>query len=167
MEQRAGGRARRLSPHDLAETIWDSLSDQERGPQLAEWVADHPGRLETVDIPEGKPKVYGPEDMLHPCGIDFKVGSHTRKMDYASPEQAALVARLALLDLRGKVKVPAAPDASRQTLRALQKRLAEAEERFNQLAADRTGDERLQHRTTELLMQWFIHGRARRDSPPP
>jgi len=159
MEQRAGGRARRFTPQDLAVTIWDSLSPEERGPPVSEWVAEQPGRLETVDIPEGKPRVYGPENMLHPCGIDFKVGSHTRKMDYASPEQAALVARLAALDVRGKVPVPTDAKASRRVLHELQARLAAAEARFAEVAASRTGTERLQNRTAELLMQWFIHGK--------
>jgi hypothetical protein len=167
MEQRAGGRARRFSPQDLAVSIWDSLSEDEKGPPVNEWLLQKPGRTESVTIPEGRPFAFGPDHMLHPCGVDFKVAKHTTQMDYASPEQAALVTRLALLDVRGEVRVPADAKVCRRILHELQARLAAAEGRFAEVAASRTGTERLQHRTAELLMQWYIHGRAGRDSPPP
>jgi hypothetical protein len=167
MEQRAGGRARRFTPHDLAVTIWDSLSDEEKGPPLNDWLSQQPGRSESVTIPEGRSTAFGPDHMLHPCGVDFKVAKHTTHMDYASPEQAVLVARLASLEVRGKVRVPADAEACRRTLHELNTRLASTETRFAELAASRTGTERLQRRTAELLMQWLIHGRQRRARPAP
>jgi len=159
MEQRAGGRARRFSPQDLAVSIWDSLSEEEKGPPLQEWLAQQPGPTESATIPEGRPVAFGPDHMLHPCGVDFKVAKHTTQMDYASPEQAALIARLAALDLRGQVSVPADAKVCRRVLHELVARLAAAETRFAEVAASRTGTERLQQRTAELLIQWFIHGK--------
>jgi hypothetical protein len=38
MENRSGKKGRRLGAQDLADSIWHSLSDAEKGPAVAEWI---------------------------------------------------------------------------------------------------------------------------------
>jgi len=89
----------------------------------------------------------------------FRSAGARQEVVYSSVEQAALAAALAELGVRGKVTVPAQAAACRQTVRELAARLAEAQRRFGELAASRTGTPALQNRTAELLLHWFMHGR--------
>jgi hypothetical protein len=164
MEQRAGGRQRRLRAEDLAEPIWNGLPDDQKGPPVLDWLARLSAPKAAITIPEGKATVLGPDHMLDPCGVDFRAGNQRVHMNYASPEQAALAGRLANLGVRGPVEVPAESAACREALAALNARLSAAEERFREAAEARTGDERLHKQAADLLMHWFVHARPGRQA---
>lgn len=156
--QRAGSN-HRLTADDLARSIWDSLSDDEKGPPLADWLASLKADRQTVHIPDGKAKALGKGHMFAPSGVDFTQGKTVHHETYANPAQAALAAELANLEIRGNVEVPADEPTCRQWIKDIQSRLAEGHGRFDALAGSRTGTEALRAATAGLLMQWFIHGR--------
>ena len=54
MENRAGNNARRFDAQDLAGSIWHSLSESEKGPAVADWIASAYPKSKPVNIPEGK-----------------------------------------------------------------------------------------------------------------
>ncbi len=159
-ENRSGKKGRRLGPQDLAESIWHSLSGAEQGPPVAEWVRSFSRETDMVEIPEGRPEALGVSDMFNPTCVLFKGHKESRQVSYASAEQAALVAELAKMDVRGRVEVPRSASDCAGCLEQLLARLREAEERFTPLAASRTGTQSLQEKTATLLMHWYVHGRS-------
>ena len=160
MEDRAGNNGRRLGAHDLADSIWHSLTDEERGVNVPEWVASVYEQVTPVEIPEGTPHALGAGDMFHPRAVIFKSGKDTWQGEYASPEQAALVAQIAQLGIHGEIRVPTSADDSRKCLAQLQDRLARAKELFARLAASRTGTQSLQEKTVALLLHWHTLGKS-------
>ena len=159
MENRAGNNARRFDARELAESIWNSLSESEQGPAVAAWIGRAYPKREAVNIPEGKPEAIGARDMFDANGVVFKGNQETNHVGYASAEQAALVAALAEAGIRGAVEVPESAADCVRCLAELQSRLKHAEEQFSKLAGSRTGTQSLQEKTTSLLMRWYIHGR--------
>lgn len=159
MADRAGKKGRRLGPQDLAESIWHALPDDQKGPPVADWIKANWADTGLVEIPEGKPEALGSVDMFSPAGVTFKGGKENHHLTYACPEQAALVAELAALGVRGQVAVPGSPSGCAQCLSQLRARLHNAQEHFAQIAALRTGIEALREKTTALLMHWYIQGK--------
>ena len=162
MENRAGGQRRKLSVEDVGATIWDSLDAGEQGPPLAEWLESRKEETEWVSIPDGKATALGLSHMFSPAGVDFMEGKAIHHKTYGGPQQAALVAVLANLDVRGRQRVPVAEDACKECRRAVDERLAKARSRFAELAESRSGNQGFQDGVTSLLMQWFVHGRTGR-----
>ncbi|HUJ72946.1 MAG TPA: hypothetical protein VLZ30_11935, partial [Verrucomicrobiae bacterium] len=160
MEDRAGNHGRRLGAQDLAESIWHSLADDERGPALPEWIKSAFRNTVPVEIPEGTPHAHGASDMFHPNAVAFRAGKDVRQADYASPEQAALVAEIARLGIHGQVAVPKASPDCTKCLIQLETRLSKAQMRFADFAASRTGTQSLQEKTVALLLHWYVHGRT-------
>jgi hypothetical protein len=160
MENRAGNNGRRFDAQDLAGSIWQSLSGNEQGPAVIEWLKSDYPKAETVEIPEGKPTALGASDMFDPNGVVFKGNKETHHVRYASPEQAALVAVLAEVGIRGHIEIPKSAADCIHCLKELQSRIKSAEEHFAGLAASRTGTQSLQEKTTTLLIHWFVHGRS-------
>jgi hypothetical protein len=159
MENRAGNNGHRFDAQDLAESIWHSLSGDEKGPAVAEWIRSSCPKSQAVHIPEGKPEALGAGDMFDPNGVVFKGNKEANHVGYAHSAQAALVAALAEAGVRGAVEVPESPVDCSRCLEELQSRLKRAENRFTALAGSRTGTQSLQEKTAALLMHWFIHGR--------
>jgi hypothetical protein len=157
--QRAGGE-RRLTAEDIAASIWDSLGDDDKGPPLADWLKSLTAKRQAVHIPDGKAKALGKGDMFSPAGVDFAQGKTIHHETYAHPAQAALVALLANLEIRGQVELPADEDACAEWHKAIERRLADARSRFDALAGSRTGTQTLRDAAAGLLMQWFVHGRG-------
>lgn len=98
--------------------------------------------------------------MFDPSGVIFKGNKETHRVGYASPEQAALVAALAEVGIRGTIEVPKTAADSDRCFKELRTRIKRAAERFAELAASRTGTQSLQEKTADLLMQWYVHGRG-------
>ena len=97
--------------------------------------------------------------MFDPNGVVFKGNKETNHVGYANSEQAALVAALAEIGIRGAVQVPESAADCGRCLEELKVRLKRAEDHFTELAASRTGTQSLQEKTAALLMHWYIHGR--------
>jgi hypothetical protein len=159
MADRAGNNGRRLGAHDLAESVWHSLSEAERGPALPQWLASaYPG-AQSVEIPEGRAQALGPSDLFHPNAVVFRAGKDVRQVAYASPEQAALVVEVSRLGIHGEVRLPTEAADCRNSLAQLQNRLAQAKNLFTKLVASCTGSQSLQEKSTSLLLHWHSQGR--------
>jgi hypothetical protein len=158
MENRAGGQ-RRLTAEDIAASIWDSLTDDDKGPPLSDWLKTLKADRRTVNIPDGKAKALGNGHMFSPAGVDFVQGKTIHQETYAHPAQAALVALLANLEIRGQIQVPADEAACAEWEEAIKRRLTDARNRFDDLAGSRTGTQTLREASAGLLLQWFLHGR--------
>ena len=161
MEQRARGSSEKFTANDLAESVWDCLTAEERGEPVVEWLASRAGGKNRAEIPEGKAKANGTGHLFEPRAVVFTSGGQAREVVYASVEQAALVAMLADLGIRGEVELPAEPAACKEALKSIGKAISKAKDRFGELARSRTGTPSLQDRTAQLLLEWFIHGRSR------
>jgi hypothetical protein len=160
MEDRSGRKSSRFGPQDLAESIWRSLADAEKGPPILEWIASSWRETMAVEIPEGIPEALGSSDLFNPNAVIFTRDKKVHQVNYASPEQAELVVQLARLGIDGVVKVPKAPYGCKQCLEQLQARLSTAEERFAELVGSRTGSQSLQEKTTSLLLRWYTYGKS-------
>lgn len=160
MENRSGGNARRLEPQHLAESIWLSLSEAQKGPPVTEWMESAFHGTEIVEIPEGKPHALGASDMFDPSTVIFRGDKDTHRNSYASPEQAELVSGLARMGVRGRIAVPRAPSDCCVCLKQLDARVSTAQERFAEMAALRTGTASLQEKTVALLMLWYVQGKS-------
>jgi hypothetical protein len=158
--QRAGSQ-RRISGEDVAGSVWDGLTDQQKGPPLAQWLTTFADGAAPVNIPDGKAKALGSANLYDPHAVEFRHGKDVAQVTYAGLEQAALVAELANLEIRGDVPLPAGDPACSQLRQAIGQRLTAARQVFEELVNVRTGTDRLRQSAVGLLMQWFIHGRGR------
>jgi hypothetical protein len=158
MRNRAAASQGQIGPRDLAASVWDSLSPKEKGQPVSEWIKARWPDTATVEIPDGKPSAVGADDMFDPAGVAFKQGANGVRRTYANPDQAALVAMLADLEMRGDVAVPRSAQACRECRQELQERLNAARQRFTELAASRTGQVPMQEKVVFTLVHWHTHG---------
>jgi hypothetical protein len=166
MEQRGKSDSKRFSVHDLAADIWDAAELEDATP-LAEWVGQRPESDSAVIIPEERPAALVDNPLFGDNTVYFGKARKVH-MECSSRGQAELVARLASLGVSGEVKVPARLDSCLKLLARTNERLDKAAARFSDLAASRTGDERIQGQLRELLDRWFVLGRepTKADQPP-
>jgi hypothetical protein len=158
--QRAGGAQRKLTAEDIAASLWDSLDAQDQGPRLTDWLRQRGGNRTVVHIPDGRAKPLGNGHMFSSRAVSFTQGRSVHHEEYAGPEQAALAAMLANLDIRGPVEVPSDEKTCNLWRKEAQARLDAARTRFEQLAGARTGDESMQEGIMALLTKWLVHGRC-------
>lgn len=160
MEDRAGGKERKLTGLDLAAGIWDCLDKSEQTPLTEVVLKSLNVPKQTVEIPEGKARALGADHMFSPTGVDFVQGQTVLHETYNNTEQALLVEKLANLNIHGLIDLPKDNDYCRRCRLDIEFRLSQARARFEALAASRTGTPAMQEATTNLLVQWFIHGRG-------
>ena len=160
MENRSGKTSRRLGPQDIAESIWLSLSDAEKGMPIVAWIKSSYKKTECVSIPDGKPEALGASDMFNPDGVIFKNQKETQQINYRNAEQAELVVELASVDIGGNIVLPKSESECTDCLEQLRNRLDVAKQRFSDLAASRTGTQALQEKTSSLLLHWYTHGKG-------
>jgi len=147
-----------MGSRQIALCIWICLRGYDQGPPLADWLKKLKGRRQAVNIPDGKAKTLGKGHMFDPAGVDFAKGKTVHHETYANPEQAALAAMLANLEIRGQVKLPTDEAACAEWREAVEKRISEARSRFEDLAVYRSDMERVREEIVAVLLQWFIHG---------
>jgi hypothetical protein len=161
-EQRSRNAARRFTAEDLAADVWDAAALVDWSP-LAEWLDKQPGPKSAATIPESGNAILMPAtDMYDRTVVYFGEGRRAKRVSCESRTQAELLAKVAALGLRGSVSLPANEGTSRNTLRQLEGRLAEARNAFEGLARNRSGDEKTRSQIVDLLMHWFVQGRGRK-----
>jgi len=161
MEQRAKTAARKFSADDLAQDLWDAAELHDLAP-ITEWLAKQPELSAAVDIPEPRPaSLYAAPNMFDNETVYFGRDRKTH-MICQSREEAELVKLLADLGVSGLVNIPRSVAGCQRVLVAVEERLAAARARFEELAATRTGMEKLREDIVDLLVRWFIHGRPAR-----
>ena len=75
-----------------------------------------------------------------------------------SRAEAELLVAIAETGYRGPISIPTTEEGCRNLHRKLLDRLARARAKFEELARERAGSERLQAQIVEILWRWFIHG---------
>jgi hypothetical protein len=158
MRNRANANRKQITPRDLAASVWDSLTPDERGEPVADWIKARWTSTVTVTIPDGKPLARGADDMFSPSSVSFKQGAKTIEQTYANSDQATLVADLAELEYRGEISVPDTAAACQDCRTKLAARLARARARFAELAGSRTGQAPMQEKVIYTLLHWHTHG---------
>jgi len=158
MEQRRhGGNKSYVSQMELALDAWDSLEPEWRIP-LSEWLDQQTGKAKIINLPEGEVRLSGDGNFFEANTIYFgkkPAVSHV----CASRAEAELVAAIAREGLRGPVSLPATEKECARLARMLESRLSEAKARFEGLAGELAGTERLRAQVVEQLHRWFVHGR--------
>lgn len=163
MEQRSRSGRPRFNVHDLAADIWDAAGLDDTTP-LTEWLAEQPESDQFVLIPDDSPAVVKDSPLFGQNAVYFGKAGKTQ-LECASRAQAELVARLANLGIKGKARTAVNPEKSQDLLQRLNSRIDTARSRFKELAASRTGDQRIQAQMEELLMSWFVLGHEQAEQP--
>jgi len=165
MVQRAKSDGQRFSVHDLAADVWDAAALEDATP-LAEWIGHRPESDTMASIPDEHPASLSDDVMFSPNIVYF---GRERKtfVDCPSRGQAELVVRLARLGVAGDVRLPKEHHACYKLLDRVHQRISKAREVFWELVASRTSDEAVRAQLMELLLRWFVLGRAgnARDAP--
>ncbi len=159
MENRSAVGKNHITPQDLSASVWDSLSDEEKGKPIAKWIKKRWPELISVKIPDGKASMLGADDMFEPGSVKFRQGEKKIHSSYSSPEQAELVVKLSELEIRGEVSIPKNSEVCAICLKELKSLLNKANSRFKELADSRTGQEQMREKIVFILMNWFVHGR--------
>jgi hypothetical protein len=158
MEQRRhGGGKNSVSQMELAHDAWSHLDPEFQKP-LPMWLHDQTERPKTVDLPEGEVRLPRPENWFEATTVYFAKKPAVSQVCASRPE-AELLAAIAREGLRGPVSVPTTEQGCRALYQSLENRLPSARARFEQLAMERAGGDKLREQVTELLHRWFIHGR--------
>jgi hypothetical protein len=159
MRNRSAAGKNHISPEDLAASIWDSLTENEKSLPVLEWIEKSWPELVHVNIPDGKASLIGADDMFNPNSVNFRQGEKKECIPYSSSEHAGLVVKLAALEIRGDISIPQDPQVCKVCLDELNSILKNANLRFNELAESRTGQEQIREKLVFIMMNWFIHGR--------
>ena len=159
MEQRAKSNGARFRVDDLAADIWDAAELEDAAP-LGDWLGQQPESDALVILPDERPASLSRDVMFSPSTVYFGKGGKTH-IDCQSRGQAELVTRLANLGVVGQLRLPRELSPCLKVLDRLDRRVEITKARFQELAESRTGDERIQDQLAELLMRWFVVGRAK------
>lgn len=158
MEQRRhGGSKDNVSQMELAHDAWSHLDPEFHKP-LSTWLGEQPGTPKTVELPEGEVRLPRAENWFEATTIYFGKKPAVSHVCASRPE-AELLATIAREGLRGPVSVPTTEEGCRTLYQSLVKRLSSARARFEELAKERAGSDKLREQVTEVLHRWFIHGR--------
>ena len=157
MEQRRHGGRDRVSQTELAVDAWTQLDDEWQKP-LSVWLDERTHKAKTVNLPDGDVRLPAAGDFFDATTVYF--GKKPPKSHVcASRAEAELITAIANEGLRGPVALPATEAESRRLDHALRARLSDARAKFEELARERAGTEKLREQVAELLSHWFIHGR--------
>lgn len=163
-EQRSQTNDRGFRTDELAADLWDALPEEDRVP-LTLWIARNADNGLEVTIPDGTPSLPEASDMFGANTVFFRQGKGKATSQLALPSRAhaELVRLLASRNIRGSIALPTSAKDATSLLARVTDRLAALTEQAGQLAGRRTGDERRATDLADLLMQWLIHGKPKRE----
>jgi hypothetical protein len=166
MEQRRhGGGTEKISQLELALDAWQALEPEWQKP-LSGWLQETARHAKIVSMPEGAVRITEAGNFFEANTIYFgrkPALSHV----CASRAEAELLYAIATQGLRGPVSVPTREQDCVQLATALEKRLADARSRFEELAAVRAGTDELREWVVDTLYKWFVHGKEDRKADVP
>ena len=158
MEQRQhGGSNQQVTHMKLALGAWDLLEPQWRTP-LSDWLKQRARKAKTVNLPDGEVRLSADSNFFDANTVYFgkkPAVSHV----CSSRAEAELVAAIAAEGLRGPVSLPASEKGCLELGKMLRERLNEANARFEEIADQTAGSDRLRAQVAKQLHQWFVHGR--------
>lgn len=158
MEQRRhGGSKRHVSQMELAFDAWNALEPEWCMP-LSEWLDQQTGKAQIVSLPDGEVRLSSAGNFFDANTVYF---GKKPAVSYvcSSRAEAELVAAIAREELRGPVSLPATEKECLELGELLRDRLREANARFEEMADQIAGTDRLRAQVAEQLHRWFIHGR--------
>ena len=82
-----------------------------------------------------------------------------RHREYANRPVAEIAAEITNAGFSGALSLPADEAACRKTVHAYRARTAQLNARFEEMAASRTGPEKLQEGVVSTLTRWSIYGK--------
>lgn len=151
----AGGAS--ISAHELALDAWNNLDLVWRKP-LSEWLEEQTGKAKTVELPEGEVHLPSADHFFESATLFFGKNSGVNRV-CANRAEAELLALIAREGLRGPVPVPRTEKECAALLQKLSARIAAARARFDELAEERAGTDKLRAQVVDQLNRWFVHGR--------
>jgi hypothetical protein len=151
--KRTGGQ---VGQFELASDAWNELEAEWQEP-LGTWLHKQAGRARTVSLPEGEVRLPRAENWFEATTIYFGKKPATSHV-CASRAEAELLATVARAGVRGPISVPATEEECRQLCQQAEARVALARAKFDDLAAQRAGSDKLREQVADLLYRWFIHG---------
>jgi hypothetical protein len=116
------------------------------------------GKAKRVNVPDGEVRLAAVHNWCEATTVYFAKKPALSHACASRPE-AELLATIAREGLRGPVSMPSAVKDCRALLEILNARLAAAKAKFEELAGERAGSEKLREHVIELLNRWFIHGK--------
>ncbi|MGH9397477.1 MAG: hypothetical protein ACRD18_11585, partial [Terriglobia bacterium] len=143
--------------HDLALDAWNEL-EADLKKSLSDWLDEQTGRAKTVELPEGEVRLPARGHFFEANTLFFGKNPSVSHV-CASRAEAELLAAIAQEGLRGSVSVPATEKECVILSRTLADHLKEARARFDELAQERAGTDKLRAQVVDQLNRWFIHGR--------
>ncbi len=157
MEQRRSGGATKVSVMNLALSAWDELDSELQKP-LSKWLEERADGAKIISLPDGEVRLPEATNFFDATTVYF--GKNPPISHVCSTRiEAELIADIARTGLRGPVSVPMNPRACEQVSAQLRKRLDEASSRFEELAQQYAGSDKLREQLVDLLQRWFIEGK--------
>lgn len=158
---RGGGGAGEASQLELAIAAWDQVEADWKEPLRAwlEMQATALGSTKTILLPEGAVRLPAPENFFESTTLYFgekpavSMVCDTRAM-------AELLYAIACEGVRGTVRIPIRETECRELLQSLRLRLREARQKFEELAQQSAGNEKLREKVVDHLYRWMIYGQS-------
>jgi hypothetical protein len=164
-EQKRTTGTRKFSTEELAVDLWDAVELEDLTP-LKNWLAKQPGASSAAIIPNVSPaQLSGHVKMFDNETIYFGKDRKTH-MVCKSREAAELIKLIADLGVHGPINVPSEPRRCVSLKQAVDRRIQVAKSEFERLAETRTSLDDKQGEVVDLLLRWFINGRAAPDTRP-
>ena len=141
---------------ELAFDAWNELEAEWQKP-LGTWLDEQTGRAKTVSLPEGEVRLPSAENFFESTTVYFgkkPALSHV----CANRAEAELAFAVARAGLRGPVSLPATEKECWKLGQMLHTRLTTARSKFEELAQQRAGSDKLREQVMDLLTRWFVHG---------
>jgi hypothetical protein len=157
MEQRRGGGSSKVSPLQLALSAWDELDADLQKP-LAVWLEEQTHQAKTVELPDGEVRLPDATNFFEATTLYFGKKPPVSHI-CANRAEAELLFSIADTGLRGPVSIPNTESECQQLSQSLADRLAEATTKWDELAQQYAGTEKLREQITDILYRWFIQGK--------
>lgn len=156
MEQRRGGGTSRVSVMQLALNAWSELDGDLQVP-LGEWLRGRVNGAKSVNIPDGEVRL--PEvTNLFDANTVYVGKKPPMSLICSSRVEAELIAAIARAGVRGPVSIPIGERDAASLLSDLNKRLNDTSTKFEELAQQYAGTDKVREQLIDLLRRWSVEG---------
>ncbi len=159
MEQRRHGGSAKISTTNLAASAWNELEPEWQKP-LADWISEQIGKGKVLDLPDGDVRLPDPTHFFEANTVYFGK-KPVVSLICESRAEAELVAAIARTGLRGQIKVPTTEKECLSLTRQLNSRLETGMQKFDELAQQYAGTDRVREQLAAILKQRFILGKPK------
>jgi hypothetical protein len=143
---------------NLALSAWEELDSDLQTP-LGAWLKERVEGAKIVSLPDGEVRLPEATNFFDATTVYFGKSPAISHV-CATRTEADLIAAIARTGLRGPVSIPRTENDSQQLLEVLQVRMEQASTKFEELAQQYAGSDRLREQLTDVLRRWFVHGKT-------